>query len=112
MGWLSRDWCCGLFRDSFDSRALCTHFIFASPPVPRLRSTYSFWLAFRSVAREQLAGMHPESVAPPDVKVVLSSCQAIFFCPWCGRNLAGYYGQSASRLVDAELCSEFMQRME
>jgi hypothetical protein len=68
---------------------------------------HSFWLAFRSVAREHLARMPREPLAPPDVKVYLSSMQAIFYCPWCGWRLARYYGQAAARLVDPELCREF-----
>lgn len=106
MSWWSREWCCSLFRWAFESRRGRGQFIFASPPVPDAWPAHSFWLAFRSEAREHLSRMSREPLAPPDVKVYLSSIQAIFYCPWCGRRLARYYGKATAQLLDPELCRE------
>jgi hypothetical protein len=107
VAWWSREWCCEHFHWAFEARTHRGQFIFVSPPVPRVCSRYSFWLAFRSVAREHLTRMPQDPLAPPDLKICLTGMQAIFYCPWCGHRLARFYGPSAERLVDLELCQEF-----
>lgn len=107
MGWRSGEWCCQHFRWAFERRARRGQFIFASSPTAGVRPTYSFWLAFRSVDREHLSRLPPSPLAPADAIISLSSMQAIFYCPWCGRRLARYYGRSAARLVDPDVCREF-----
>jgi hypothetical protein len=112
MGWFSREWCCPDFRSAFEASARSGLFVFAEGPAPGDPSLYSFWLAFRCVARQHRGRVPPAPPAPPGVEVCPSDALAIAFCPWCGRRLVRYYGRSAIRLRDRELCREFWAQVD
>lgn len=103
----SREWCCPNFHDAYNSRTQRGQFVFVGPPVPKVWPVHSFWLAFRSVDCDKLNSLNTSVFALPDIPMLISCVGAIFYCPWCGRRLARFYGRDAARLVDPSLLVEY-----
>lgn len=98
-------WCCQSLKDHFEKRLERGLFVFAeSLPQEDQRPAY-FWLAMRSVRKEDLEtlkGSHALSQLP----ITLLTWERILYCPWCGVNLEKHYGERAKMLCDPEMTAE------
>ena len=81
-------------------------FVYVRPPDWASTSAPSFWLAFRSVRKQDLDVL-AEAGLPPDVPITLSRSRRLLFCPGCGVELDRFYLARWQMLLDPVILEEF-----
>jgi hypothetical protein len=88
------EWCCDPFRNGYEFRKQRGLLIFAQPRRVAARSDPWFHIAFRALERDRQGALAEAIKGRMKVCVTLSGCTVITFCPWCGVELAQFYGRS------------------
>ena len=105
MWWRSRGWCCDGLREHFDRRYERGIFVFAEPATEDGRRPTSFWLAMRSVRREDMGRLQVWN-PPAGLPLTILTWYPIWFCPWCGAYLARHYRDQHELLTDPLVSQE------
>jgi hypothetical protein len=98
-------WCCTHFMGHFERRYDRGLFVFAEPPDPAGRFSASFWLAMRCVQMADMSRL-PQLHGPSDLPLTIQTWFPMWFCPWCGVQLAEYYGHQLDQLLDPVIAAE------
>jgi hypothetical protein len=105
MFWRSKGWCCGGLKDRFERRYDRGLFVFAEPPTSDGRYPASYWLAMRSVRKQDVERLK-ELKGERDLPITIQTWFPIQFCPWCGTRLKRFYARHYELLVDPQMTTE------
>ena len=93
------EWCCDPFRNGYVFRHVRGLLVFARPRSGSVTTDPSFQIAFRALERDRHDALREAIKGRMEGCMSLSGCIAINFCPWCGVELAQFYGGSWHALV-------------